>query len=619
MRHILQIRLQHAWRLVLPAVLISALLAMQPARANADPVNDLRLALNADQKELMTPDQAIVEYRRVNLQKKVDNLRTIADLWGALALKDWKDDLSKVGTRIQTLDSDARRQVGLRLTKAIDDVVDHGDANSRLAAANSIAEKGPTIRSLSTVASTVKGDQVVMGDAGGFVRTLTPQVIRLAEDKNLGVRQEALRALGNIFAKPQQVVPVFKRALETDVAGLKRLAADGLGQLIRVVSHLRKQERTSSGVEAYGLDVLDAVVGALGANRVGLADNDVQVRVLCLHNIREAAEALSELIKEPQKEIGNLEVTKDFPPPDRPVTALEKKLIMGNHEVIAREISDFLPALKALAAQQEALARGIKDTDSRVRLAAAEALENIGTARFRLKKRVLSVPVVESGGDFGNRDALVKNDVLETFIHNNLESIANLLTDSNVALRKKGVEFLDIIEEAAAPAFPALVKRLGDADKFVRWSAARAIANFSPDLAAGAVPGLAKLLSDPDLDVRLTAAKTLMEIGPQARSAVPALAAAANDGDAEARLAAMEALQRIGPEAGKAAVPKLIQALGNGDTRVRRAAAKTLGSFGPAAFAAIPSLRRALGDDDQEVRVNASDAMLDILQRREKY
>ena len=253
-----------------------------------------------------------------------------------------------------------------------------------------------------------------------------------------------------------------------------------------------------------------------------------------------------------------------------------------------------------------------------MRLAAVEALEYIGTARFRLKKRALSVPVVESGGDFGNRDALLKNDVLETFIRDNLDSVAQLLTDANVALRRRAVEFLEIIEEAAAPAFPALVKRLGDTDKFVRWPAARAIGNFAPALAAGAVPGLAKLLKDPDLDVRLTAAKTLMEIGPLAQAAVPALADAANAGDAEARMAAMEALQRIGSEAGKGAVPKLIEALGNSDARVRRAAAKTLGTYGPAAFAAIPSLRRALGDDDQDVRINASDAMLSILQRNAK-
>ena len=350
MRHILKKRLPAALRLMLLPLLGGALFLARPAPTFADPVNDLRLALNADQKELVNPPPEVVDYRRANLQRKVDNLRTIADLWGALSLKDWKDDLFKVSVKIRVADSNARREVGVRLTKAIDDVIAHGDPNNRLAAANSIGEKGPTIRSLSTAA----GDQVVMGDAGGFVRTLTPQVMRLAEDKNLGVRQEALRALGNIFPNARQVVPVFKHVLETDAPGPKRLAADGLGQLIRVVNHLHKQTGASSGVEAYNPDVLDAVVSVLGANAVGLADDDVQVRVLSLQNIKEAAEAVSELIREPQKEIGNLTLSKDFPPQDRPVTPLEKKLIMGNHEEIAREINDLMPAIKAMRAARGA-------------------------------------------------------------------------------------------------------------------------------------------------------------------------------------------------------------------------------------------------------------------------
>ena len=625
MRHILINRIHPAMRLGATALMISAVLAMQPARAHADSVKDLSVALQADQKELdfdaKSPitDSRLIEYRRVNLQKKVDNLRTIADLWRALALKDWRDLSFNVSPKVRILDSNARRQVGARLAKAIEDIVEHGDANSRLAVANSIAEKGPTIRSLSTVIETAQGKQVAIGDAAGFVRTLTPQVIRLAQDKNLGVRQEGLRALGNIFPNPLKAVPVFQQALKTEIPGPKRLAADGLGQLIRVVNHLHKQQVASTGVQAYAPDVLLTLVEALGANAVGLTDNDPQIRVLCLGNIREAAEAVSELIREPAKEIGTITQTKSFPPPDRPVTDIEKALIKINQQEIAREITDLLPALQALRGQQDALAGAIKDTDTRVRLAAADALETIGMARFRLKKRVLSVPVVEGSGDVGNRNALLKNDVLEKFIRDNLDSVINLLTDANVELRRRAVEFLEIIEEAATPAFAALVKRLADPDKFVRWPAARAIANFPADLAAGAVPGLAKLLSDPDLDVRLTAAKTLKEIGPAAHAAVPALAAAANTGDTEARMAAMEALQQIGPEAGRVAVSKLIEALRNTDPRVRRAAAKTLGSFGPVAFAAIPSLRRALGDEDQEVRVNASDAMLNILQRQKKY
>ncbi|HWY85833.1 MAG TPA: HEAT repeat domain-containing protein, partial [Gemmataceae bacterium] len=149
--------------------------------------------------------------------------------------------------------------------------------------------------------------------------------------------------------------------------------------------------------------------------------------------------------------------------------------------------------------------------------------------------------------------------------------------------------------------------------KYVRWIAARAIAKI--DNPAAAVRALAKLLSDPDLSIRMQAAKTLKELGPVAQTAAPELARAISSGDVEGRLAAMEVLQVVGPDMGKIAVPQLIECLKYPEARVRRHAAKTLGGFGRDAMTAIPALRERLGDDDQDVRVQASDAMLQILQR----
>ena len=49
------------------------------------------------------------------------------------------------------------------------------------------------------------------------------------------------------------------------------------------------------------------------------------------------------------------------------------------------------------------------------------------------------------------------------------------------------------------------------------------------------------------------------------------------------------------------------------DARVRRAAADVLGKLGPIAAAAVPALQAALEDDDQDVRINASEAILAIV------
>ncbi|HWY86199.1 MAG TPA: hypothetical protein VNX28_05725, partial [Gemmataceae bacterium] len=336
-----------AFRTVLTALLVLSALMLSPALVRADPVDDLRNALLMDKKELKNPSLDVVEFRKSNLRQKVDQLKTTGNLWGALALKEWKDLERSPDVSIRAIDLEMRNQVANRLTKAIEDVIKNGDANSRLAAANSIAERGPTIRALSTLKEGViePADRAsVLRTRAGFLRTLTPLVIELTEDNDLGVRQEVLRALSNIFPKPQDAAPVFKRALDRDgqrnSLALKRLAAEGLGQLMRVANHLRPEKRglsESTGVFSTTEDVLDAVAAALDNNSSGLHDADALVRVYCLQNIQLAAETLADLIRGPQKE---LDAERDFPPEGRKLSGLERKLMLVLHKDIADEIND---------------------------------------------------------------------------------------------------------------------------------------------------------------------------------------------------------------------------------------------------------------------------------------
>ncbi len=293
-------------------------------------MDDLRQALPLRLEELGNPTPAILDYRRTTLQKKVEQLRTISELRRALALEEWKENPQVISNKLREIDADMRRQVAARLTKAIQDVIENGDSNARLAVANSIAEIGPTIRS------------VVDGDRAGYARTLTPEVIKLTKDKDRGVRQEALRALGNLFPRPQDAVPVFVLAIQKDAPGPKIIAASGLGQLIRVANHLQKRGRSGTGVEAYRGDVLDTTVAVLAGNGVALEDKDTAVRTLGLQNIQVAAEALADLI-------GDGFPRKDFPPEGRKLTEAEKKYILDVHDIITAEVKGFLPVIVALS------------------------------------------------------------------------------------------------------------------------------------------------------------------------------------------------------------------------------------------------------------------------------
>jgi hypothetical protein len=111
--------------------------------------------------------------------------------------------------------------------------------------------------------------------------------------------------------------------------------------------------------------------------------------------------------------------------------------------------------------------------------------------------------------------------------------------------RRHAVEELRKIGPAAAEALPALIAAIGDADKEVRWAAAKPIGNIGP-AAAEAVAALAAALDDADKEVRQAAAKPIGKIGPAAAEALPALIAAIGDADKEVRWAAAKAIGTSG-------------------------------------------------------------------------
>lgn len=579
----------------LATTLLVAIAVSRAEAAPADPVEDLRLAL---QSEFGEPTPLVLEFRRANLQKKVDALKTIGELRRALSLKEWEDPSRVVVNKaVREIDTQMRTLVAARLTKGIQDAVAKGDANARLAVANLIAELGPTIRG-------------AKNERHGYARSLVPEVLTLAKDADPRVRLEALRALGSIFPRPEDAVPVFEKNLKGDNVRFKRLAATSLAQLVRVVSHLASPGRGATGVEATRDEVLETARAVIPACAAGMTDADPQVRVLSYQALQQAANALADLIRDgfPKKEL---------PPEGRKLSDEERKTLLDLHDFVGREMKEAQPVFDVIKAQTPNLARGLQDPDPAVKLAAIQALESIGNARLRMKRRVLSVPVVlpiADGGDRGNRAALVAGDPLQSFLRDHLAAVAALLDpEADIRLRRSAIDFLDVVEEAALPALPVITVALADPDRFVRWAAARALSNLPAEKAAPAVPQLAKLLEDSDLNVRMAAAATLRGMNSYANAAAAALAQAVTVGDAEPRLAMMYALQALPIDTAKVAVPQLAEQLEHADPRVRRLAAETLGKLGAAAQSAIPALRKALSDDDAEVRTNASEAMLAIL------
>ncbi len=572
------------------AILFLAL-SQYPARAD-DSVEALRLTVQSMASSLQSDD--VINLYKQTLSKRADDLKTIDEMFRALSLDDWKPEKEIVDPNIKKINIDMRAAVGERLQKEIRRAIEKGDADIRLALANHIAEIGPTIASLK------------QEDRAGYMRLLTMEVIDLAKDRVLAVKQEGLRALGNINARTKDAVPVFREILGKDAEiGPRRLAADGLGQLVRVAAHLERK-----GAIVKRPELIEAVESTIRAVSIGLKDGDVEVQTLSLNTMSLGAQAVwgTKIIDDPFR-------ARDFAPPGQKLTESQRADYNRMYKEVEREVDEIRPVVMAMRDQIPAVRAALDSNQPAVQLAALRALEDFGVVSMRIRQRVRSLQrLIENQEVIVDPSKLMigMNPFME-FTTRDLPAVAAFLRHPDLRLRRAAGRFFEVLEEESLPVLPALVQALSDSDRFIRLGALKTLGFFPGDKVAVAIPAIAVLLSDYDIHVRNQAAFTIEALGPRAKDAVPALSQAILKRDVEARQAAMLALQKIPVEWSKEALPSLIECIKEFDPRVALAAVQTIGRMGPAAASAVPHLRQLLGHENEDVRRAASGAILSIV------
>src|SRR5262245_65858605 len=116
---------------------------------HADAIDDLRQALALD--DVNNPTDAILNFRKENLAKRIATLRTVGEMRRALALNDWRDGPDYLGfanNQIRQIDAGMRTQLGKRLTAILEKQAQSSDSAIRAAVASLLAEIGPTVRAL---------------------------------------------------------------------------------------------------------------------------------------------------------------------------------------------------------------------------------------------------------------------------------------------------------------------------------------------------------------------------------------------------------------------------------------------------------------------------------------
>lgn len=128
------------------------------------------------------------------------------------------------------------------------------------------------------------------------------------------------------------------------------------------------------------------------------------------------------------------------------------------------------------------------------------------------------------------------------------------------------------------------------------------------------LPELIQALSSPNAEVRIGAAGKLVSMGSQAERAIPALTQnLCYQGVYEVRMNAARALDEIGPAAHPAVPVLIVVLLTDYSVHPRRAAASALGKIGK--ISSVPALARGLYDEDVHVRIEAAEAIAQLVQQ----
>jgi HEAT repeat protein len=256
-----------------------------------------------------------------------------------------------------------------------------------------------------------------------------------------------------------------------------------------------------------------------------------------------------------------------------------------------------------------ALIAGLKDPSGRVRLASGRSLMKVGSPSEALQPLVAALHDKEEDhadsfaraiGDLGVqaipalKTAISSEDevfaaraacalgYVRSFsearglpaIRDTTPSIARLLRNPDVSVRKTASHALALIGSDSEPVLDQLTRALADKDDSVRMASMRALGYLGAKASPAAKP-ICNALSDKESAVRLTAAMTLGDIGEPADVIVPALKAALKD-------------EQYG---------------------VRTFAVQSLAKLGPAAAPALPALRALLKDPEKQVRERAKEAI----------
>jgi HEAT repeat protein len=326
------------------------------------------------------------------------------------------------------------------------------------------------------------------------------------------VRREAARALGHVEPDPRLAIPALEALLVDPEPGLRVAAADGLAALLPALLQSSVWDAIGDGAQQVRDDLAQTALRVLPAVARGLVDAEPGVRRRCAGTVGRAAVAL-----------------------DRLATALPAAdLLTDSPAGRGHALQQLEPLAEALGRQGPCLARAAGDADAGVRLLAQKAVEELAQAHTRwlreasrlgpdagqvrrdLLRPALAVALPAVAAASGDPDVKVRRaalDALEALgsaAAPAVPALTHALRDTDRSVRWSAVRILGALgQPSARPALGELTRLLADPDPDMRLAAVNAL----PRIAAGdAVDLLRRALGDSSPEVRRAAQAALLQI-----------------------------------------------------------------------------------------------------------
>jgi HEAT repeat protein len=373
-----------------------------------------------------------------------------------------------------------------------------------------------------------------------------------AEPYKTGVSRDRVRYTMELAQTPSVETATPAQRAETPEERAKNLA--------QTLATDRDPFRRLAAAEALGQ--IDGALAPLSVTPLGgAAKNDADARVRFA-----ASRALMRLV-ETLPEAGSALVTAAQTSPEARRALGEAAL---NPQVRLRALG--LIARVGASAREivPVVLESLRDeTDPRVRVAAANAMQKIGLTPEELP--ILVTALRDPSADV--------RDAVATALKDRMGQVRTLiepdLQDSAVEIRKRATEALGPLGHVApGEILPILRGSLEDREAVVRVAAVRALREIG-DLANGA---LREALKHDEPDVRAAAAEAIAIVSP--RTAVSGLVDLLGDSDASVRASAVRALGSLGAEARNAADALQKIAQNDASADVRALAARALDAIG---------------------------------------